>query len=108
MKTARAPKAAPPTALEVGAECAHRTKAFFYDSSNAGDLPQHAVDWYRGFCAELGTTSEPEVEALIVRKVKRIVSEVSDETLNVVKRLLADMPDPLGLTPSNGRKGKAP
>lgn len=103
------PRARPkPTALEVGAECARRTKTFFYDSSNASNLPEHAVDWYRGFCTELGTKSEPEIEALIIQKVKRIVSDVGDQTFNVIERLLADMPSPLGLLhPEQRGKRKA-
>ena len=93
------------TAFQVGAGCARRTREFFYDSRNH---QQDAVDWYRGFCHDLGIEADPKVLDEIRSKVRLVEKAVGHETAGVIERLLAGMPSPLGLREHETPKRKRP
>lgn len=92
-----------PTAFEVGAGCARRTREFFDGSSNH---QQDAVDWYRGFCDALGAEADPKVLADIRQKVTLVQRAIGHQTRGVIERLLAGL-TPVEQAPATKRsKGK--
>jgi hypothetical protein len=89
--------AKPSKAFQVGQQCARLTRTMF-DASDSGAIEQDAIDWIRGYNAELGLLNDAAQEQQIRVAVRRVLAKESRKHDRVIEKLVRtarDLPSPL-------------